>query len=69
MIQSDCVRVRGVRDGQLLQFDRVIANPPFSQTYNGKVMQSKAAPQNRPNARPAQWAGVGGENGFKHCFG
>ena len=28
-----------VRDGQLLQFDRVIANPPFSQTYSRKVMQ------------------------------
>jgi type I restriction enzyme M protein len=28
-----------VADGRLLQFDRVIANPPFSQNYNRAVMQ------------------------------
>jgi len=27
------------RDGQLIQFDRVIANPPFSQNYNRANMQ------------------------------
>jgi type I restriction enzyme M protein len=27
------------RDGQLIQFDRVIANPPFSQNYNRATMQ------------------------------
>jgi type I restriction enzyme M protein len=28
-----------VREGRLLQFDRVIANPPFSQNYNRTAMQ------------------------------
>jgi type I restriction enzyme M protein len=28
-----------VKDGQLMQFDRVIANPPFSQNYNRATMQ------------------------------
>jgi len=27
------------KDGQIIQFDRVIANPPFSQNYNGATMQ------------------------------
>jgi type I restriction enzyme M protein len=27
------------KDGQLIQFDRVIANPPFSQNYNRAIMQ------------------------------
>lgn len=27
------------KDGQIIQFDRVIANPPFSQNYNKATMQ------------------------------
>lgn len=30
------------KDGQLIQFDRVIANPPFSQNYNRATMQYTA---------------------------
>lgn len=30
------------KDGQLIQFDRVIANPPFSQNYNRATMQYPA---------------------------
>lgn len=30
------------KDGQLIQFDRVIANPPFSQNYNKSTMQYQA---------------------------
>jgi type I restriction enzyme M protein len=30
------------KDGQLIQFDRVIANPPFSQNYNRATMQNTA---------------------------
>ncbi|MCH7414329.1 N-6 DNA methylase [Belliella sp. R4-6] len=30
------------RDGQIIQFDRVIANPPFSQNYNRATMQYPA---------------------------
>jgi type I restriction enzyme M protein len=30
------------KDGQLIQFDRVIANPPFSQNYNKATMQYTA---------------------------
>ena len=30
------------KDGQLIQFDRVIANPPFSQNYNRATMQHTA---------------------------
>ena len=28
-----------MRDGHLIQFDRVIANPPFSQNYNRSALQ------------------------------
>jgi type I restriction enzyme M protein len=30
------------KDGQIIQFDRVIANPPFSQNYNRATMQYQA---------------------------
>ncbi|MES2688876.1 MAG: class I SAM-dependent DNA methyltransferase, partial [Bacteroidota bacterium] len=30
------------KDGQIIQFDRVIANPPFSQNYNKATMQYQA---------------------------
>ena len=30
------------KDGQLLQFDRVIANPPFSQNYKEAEMKYKS---------------------------